>query len=83
MRVVIHIGGGLANEIFVKGSVHIIGDFMYLFFFLSIIDTLFVYLRSCDHFVIANLVLVDIYTFYVVITVISPISPCVVSFLSL
>ena len=32
---------------------------------------------------IANLVLVDIYTFKVVITVLSPISPCVVSFLSL
>ena len=30
---------------------------------------------------IANLVLVDIYTFEVVITVISSISPCVVSFL--
>ena len=51
------------------------------------------YLRSCDHFVIANLVLVYIYiyiyiytyihTFEVVITVLSPISPCVVSFLSL
>ena len=41
------------------------------------------YLRSCDHIVIANLVLVDIYTFEVVITVLSPISPCVVSFLSL
>ena len=27
------------------------------------------YLRSCDHVVIANLVLVDIYTFKVVITV--------------
>ena len=41
------------------------------------------YLRSCDHIVIANLVLVDIYTFEVVITVLSPTSPCVVSFLSL
>ena len=39
------------------------------------------YLRSCDRIVTANLVLVDIYTFEVVITVISPISPCAVSFL--
>ena len=41
------------------------------------------YLGSCDHIVIANLVLVDrdIYIFEVVITVLSPISPCVVSFL--
>ena len=30
------------------------------FYFLSIIDTLFMYLRLCDHFEIANLVLVDI-----------------------
>ena len=60
------------------GSVHI---FMYLF--LSILDTLFMYLRSCDHIVIANLVLVDIYTFEVVITVLSPIVTCAVSFLSL
>ena len=41
------------------------------------------YLRSCDHIMIANLVLVYIYTFEVVITILSPISPCVVSFLSL
>ena len=42
-------------------------------------------LRSCDHIVIANLVLVDIYiyTFEVVIIVLSPIFTCVVSFLSL
>ena len=39
---------------------------MYLFLFF---DTLFMYLRSCDHVVIVNLVLVDIYTFEVVITV--------------
>ena len=52
-------------------------------FFLSILDTLFLYLRSCDHIVIANLVLVDIYTFEVVITVLSPIFTCVISFLSL
>ena len=52
-------------------------------FFLSILDTLFLYLRSCDHIVIANLVLVDIYTFEVVITVLSPILTCIVSFLSL
>ena len=47
------------------------------------LDTLFMYLRSCDHVVIANLVLVDIYTFEVVITVLSPIFTCIVSFLSL
>ena len=41
------------------------------------------YLRSCDHIVIANLVLVDIYTFKVVIIVLLPIFTCVVSFLSL
>ena len=52
-------------------------------FFLSILDTMFLYLRSCDHIVIANLVLVDIYTFKVVITVLSPIFTCVISFLSL
>ena len=56
---------------------------MYLFSFLYILDTLFMYLRSCDHVVIANLVLIDIYTFKVVITVLSPIFTCVVSFLSL
>ena len=38
-------------------------DFMYLFLFLSILDTLFMYLKSCDHIVIANLVLVDIYIY--------------------
>ena len=41
------------------------------------------YLRSCDHVVITNLVLIDIYTFKVVIIVLSPIFTCVVSFLSL
>ena len=41
------------------------------------------YLRSCDHVVIANLVFVDIYTLEVLITVLSPIFTCVVSFLSL
>ena len=56
---------------------------MYLFLFFLFLDTLFMYLRSCDHIVIANLVLIDIYTFEVVITVLSPISTCVVSFLSL
>ena len=60
-------------------------DIMYLFFFFffPILDKLFMYLRSCDHIVIANLVLVYIYTFEVVITILSPISPCVVSFISL
>ena len=56
---------------------------MYFFSFLYILDTLFLYFRSCDHIMIANLVLVDIYTFEVVITVLSPIFTCVVSFLSL
>ena len=41
------------------------------------------YLRFYDHIVIENLVLVDIYTFEVVITVLLPIFTCVVSFLSL
>ena len=43
------------------------------------------YLWSYDHFVIANLVfIVDIYIYdEVVITILSPISSCVVSFLSL
>ena len=41
------------------------------------------YLSSCDHVVIANLVLVYIYTFEIVITVFSPIFTCVVSSLSL
>ena len=56
---------------------------IFFFSFLFILDILFMYLRSCDHIVIANLVLVYIYTFEVVITTLSPISPCVVSFLSL
>ena len=55
---------------------------MYLFLF-SILDTLFLYLKSCDHIVVANLVLIDIYTFKIVIIVLSPIFTCVVSFLSL
>ena len=54
-----------------------------IFSFLSIIGTLFMYLRSCNHIVIAKLVLVYVYTFEVVITILSSISPCVVSFLSL
>ena len=52
------------------------------FSFLFILDILFMYFRSCDHIMIANLILVDIFTFEVVITVLSPISPCVVYFLS-
>ena len=56
---------------------------MYPFSFISILDTLFMYLGSCDHVVIANLVLVDKYTFEVVITVLSPIFLGVVSFLYL
>ena len=53
--------------------------FFFSFYFL---DTLFMYLRSCDHIVTANLILVDIYTFEVVITVLALIFTCVVSFLS-
>ena len=56
---------------------------MYHFHFLSILDTFFLYLRSYDHIVIANLVFVDIYTSEVVITILSPSFPCVVSFLCL
>ena len=41
------------------------------------------YLGSCDHVVIENLVLVDKYTFGVLITVLSPIFTCVVSSLSM
>ena len=39
---------------------------MYFFFFFSflyVLDTLFLYFRSCDHIVIAILALVGIYTF--------------------
>ena len=54
--------------------------FFFSFYFL---DTLFMYHRSCDPIVIANLVLVDMYTFEVVIIVLSPIFTCVVFFLSL
>ena len=36
---------------------------MYFFSFPFTLDRLFMYLRSCDHIVIANLVLVDIYTY--------------------
>ena len=56
---------------------------MYFFSFPFILDRLFMYLRSCDHIVIANLILIDIYTFEVVITLLSPVFTCVVSFLSL
>ena len=36
---------------------------MYIFLFSLFLDTFFMYLRSCDHVVIANLVLVDIYIY--------------------
>ena len=36
---------------------------MYFFSFLSFLDTLFMYLRSCYHVMIANLVLIDIYIY--------------------
>ena len=52
--------------------------FLFSFYFL---DTLFMYLRSYDHIMI--LVLIDIYTFEVVIIVLSLVFTCVVSFLSL
>ena len=73
--------GSVSIRDFCWGECSYYRRFYVYFSFLSIIDTLFMYLWSCDYFVIANLVLVDIYTFEVVITVISPISPCVVSFL--
>ena len=56
---------------------------MYFFSFPFTLDRLFMYLRFYDHIVRENLVLVDIYTFEVVITVFLPIFICVVSFLSL
>ena len=73
--------GSVSIRDFCWGECSYYRRFYVYFSFLSIIDTLFMYLWSCDYFVIANLVLVDIYTFEVVITVISSISPCVVSFL--
>ena len=78
--------GRVSIRDFVIGEVSTMRDVVRIlvsFLFLSILDTLFMYLKSCDYVVIANLVLVDIYTFEVVITVLTPISPCVVSFLSL
>ena len=85
MRVVIYIGGELAYEIFVRGSVFFIffyfggcSEDLCIFFFSSFIDTLFLLCDSkpCTY---------DVIYIYdeVVITVLSPISTCVISFLSL
>ena len=54
---------------------------MFLFFLFRYI-ILFVH-RSCDHLVIANIVLIYLLYIYDDVVIISPISPCVVSFLSL
>ena len=54
MRVVI-LRGRVISDIFVRGSVDILRDvvrILYVFSFLSFIDTLFLYLRSCDHLLI-------------------------------
>ena len=85
MRVVI-VKGRVSIGDFCQGGVHTEGfseAYLYLFLFF-----LFQIHCSCTLdfviiFVIANLVLVYIYTIEVVITVLSPISPCVASFLSL
>ena len=60
---------------------------MSIFFFGDVVRAyVFVFFSSleirCSYIVIANLVLVDIYTFEVVIIVLSFIFACVVSFLS-
>ena len=52
-----------------------------IFSFLSLLDTLSIVHWSCDHLVIANIVF--IFDIYDDVVIISPISPCVVSFLSL
>ena len=52
MRVVI-LRGELVYDIFVRGSVDILRDvvrILCIFSFLSFIDTLFLYFRSCDHY---------------------------------
>ena len=61
-----------------------------IFSFLYLLDTLFLYHWSCDHLVIANLVFIRyththiyIYIWWGYYYILSPISPCVVSFLSL
>ena len=55
-----------------------------IFSFLSYLDTLFLYFRSGDHLVIAKLVFIwYIYIWWGCYYILSPISLCVVSFLSL
>ena len=51
------------------------------FFFLSILDTLSLIHWSCDH--LTYIVLICGLYIYILMYVISPISPCVISFLSL
>ena len=83
MRVVILIGGGLTQEIFVRGSVHIFEgcseDFC-IFSFLSTSNILYLVYWYCDHF---DIHCTYIWFIYILMYVLSPISPCVVSFLSL
>ena len=77
VRVVIHIGGGLASEVFFfffgdKGSVYegCNEDFLYVFFSFSFRYIIFVH-QSCDHLVIANLVLITylyMYCFFFLFT---------------
>ena len=52
-----------------------------IFSFLSILDTLFFVYWSCDH--LTYIVLISDLYIYILIYVISPIPPCIVSFLSL
>ena len=58
---------------------------MYLFFSFFFLDTLVMYLRSCDHVMIANFVLVDIYIYIYTfeVAVLSLIFTCIVFFFSL
>ena len=70
MRVVILIGRGLIQEILCQGECVYEGcseDFC-IFSFLSILDTLYLVHWSCDHLVIAHLVLmIDIYIYIEVV----------------
>ena len=53
MRVVILKGRVSIRQFFVRGSVDILRDvvrILCIFSFLSFIDTLFLYFRSCDHY---------------------------------
>ena len=81
MKVVMCLGGEL--DIFVRGSVYFFEgcneDLCIFFFFSSFIDTLFLHFDSkpCTY------VDIYIYIYIEVVTAVSPISSCVVSFLSL